>query len=131
MINLRLVNMKKRRKIFSIFQLSSALLMIALLCWLTISTPFVYASQLEQAKQGKMVNTTDTNAGSEEENGNPFGNNTEEKTPASSSISEEYLHTYHITTHFHTTISLYHKLENADTYIAFHGELLVPPPNAA
>jgi len=124
--------MKKNRKIFSIFQLSSAILMIALLCWLTISTPFVYASQQEQAKHGKMVHdSADSNAGNEEENGNPFGNNTEEKTPSSNSISEEYLHTYHITTHLHTEISLYHKLENADTYIAFHGELLVPPPNAA
>lgn len=131
MINLRHVNMKKRHKLYSIFQLSSAVLMIALLCWLTISTPFVYASQQELAKQGKMVNTSGSNAGSEEENGNPFGNNTEEKTPSSSSFSEEYLHSYHITAHFHTVISMYHKLENADTYIAFHGELLVPPPNAA
>ena len=129
MINLRFVIMKKSLKIFSVFQLSSAILMIALLCWLTISTPFVYASQQEQAKQGKMVDTSATNAGSEEENGNPFGNNTEEKTPGSNSFSEEYMHIYPLTTHFHTSLSLYHKLENADTYIAFHGELLVPPPN--
>jgi len=121
--------MKKSFKIFSIFQLSSTVLMMVLLCWLTISTPFVYASQQEQAKQGKMVNTAASNASSEEENGNPFGNNTEEKTASSSSFSEEYLHICHITTHFHTSVYLYHKLENAATYTAYHGELLVPPPN--
>jgi hypothetical protein len=122
--------MKKNCKIYSVFQLSSSMLMIVLLCWLTISTPFVYASQQEQAKQGKITHDC-TNAGNEEETSNPFGNNTEEKAPSSTSFSEEYLHSYHATSHFCIEISQYHKSENADAYIAFHGELLVPPPNAS
>ncbi len=123
--------MKKNRKIYSVYQLSSAILMIVLLCWLTISTPFVYASQQDQAKHGKVTHACVTNCGSEEETSNPFGNNTEEKAPNSTSLSEEYLHSYHATSNFYIEISLYHKCENADTYIAYHGELLVPPPNAA
>jgi hypothetical protein len=121
--------MKKNCKIYSVFQLTSALLMIVLLCWLTISTPFVYASQQEQAKHGKVTHACTTNAGNEEETSNPFGNNTEEKAPSSTSFSEEYMHSYHATSHFYIEISQYHKSENADAYIAFHGELLVPPPN--
>lgn len=121
--------MKKNFKIYTVLQLSSAILMIVLLCWLTISTPFVYASQQEQAKQGKINHDCTTNAGNEEETSNPFGNNTEEKTPGTNSFSEEYLHSYHAASHFYIEVSQYHKSENADTYIAFHGELLVPPPN--
>lgn len=131
MFNLQPRIMKKSRKIYSGFQLCSAVLMVVLLCWLTISTPFVYASQQEQVKQGKLTKAAAANTGNEEENSNPFGNNTEEKAPNSNSLSEEYLHHFHIISHFYTEISQYHKHENSDTYIAFHGELLVPPPNAS
>ncbi|MEO6253981.1 MAG: hypothetical protein ABIO79_11775 [Ferruginibacter sp.] len=121
--------MKKSRKIYSGYQLFSAVIMILALMWLTVSTPFVLASQQEVAKQHKMEKPAPPLAGCEEES-NPLGNNTEEKTPpGSTSLSEEYLHHYHITTHFLIEVSQYHKNENSDTYIAFHGELLVPPPN--
>lgn len=120
--------MNKTRKIFSFFQLCSAVFMILALMWLTVSSPFVLASQQEQAKQHKEKAAAPL-TGTEEEASNPFGNNTEEKTPGANSFSEEYLHSYHAASHFYIEISQYHKLENADTYIAFHGELLVPPPN--
>lgn len=124
--------MKKNRKIYSVSQLVSAVVMILALMWLTVSTPFVLASQQEQAKQHKMEKSTSTPvADNEEEATNPFGNNTEEKTPNTTSLSEEYLHTFHIISHFYTEVSQYHKHENSDVYVAFHGELLVPPPNAA
>lgn len=124
--------MKKNRKIFSVFQLGSAIIMILALLWLTISAPFVFAGQKELAKQDKMTNAGTPLAGNEEEAANPFGNTTEEKAPnSSSSFSEEYLHDHHLAHHFFSIASQYHKCENADTYIAFHGELLVPPPDAA
>lgn len=70
--------------------------------------------------------------GGEEEPTNPFGNTTEEKAPGgSSSLSEEYLHDHHHTDRVALLISVDHSLQNAGTYIAFHGELLVPPPNQA
>ncbi len=90
--------------------------MILALLWLTMSAPFVNAGQQLQAK----YNTADTGsplAGTEEEAANPFGNTTEEKAPGTS-FSEEFLHDHH-------------KAENTDLYTAFHGELLVPPPNIA
>ena len=124
--------MKRSRKIYSVFQLCSAVFLILALMWLTVSTPFVLASQQQQAKRHKMEKAASSPlAGNEEETSNPFGNNTEEKAPTSTGFSEEYLHTFHIISHFYTEISQYCKHENSDTYIAFHGELLVPPPNAA
>lgn len=124
--------MKKNRKIYSVFHLCSAVFLILALMWLTVSTPFVIASQQEQAKQCQMEKASSSPlTGSEEDAGNPFGNNTEEKAPSSTSFSEEFLHSFHIISHFYTEISQYHKHGNSDIYIAFHGELLVPPPNAA
>jgi len=120
--------MSKNRKIYSVFQLISAVVMILALMWLTVSTPFVYAAQQELAKQQKTEKTSSPLTSSEEES-NPFGNSTEEKAPNSTSLSEEYIHNNHRINFFFSIATQYHKCENADTYIAFHGELLVPPPN--
>jgi hypothetical protein len=107
--------------------------MILALIWLTVSPPFVFAHQQELGKQNKITCDSFPLDSNEEENStNPFGNTTEEKNPSSStSFSEEYLHQHHIEEHFFSIASQYHKCENAGTYIAFHGELLVPPPNVA
>lgn len=118
-------------KIYSVFQLVSAVVMILALVWLTVSSPFVYAAQQELAKQQKMEKAASPLTGSEEESSNPFGNNTEEKAPGNNSLSEEYIHNNHKIYFLFSIATQYHKCENADTYIAFHGELLVPPPNAS
>jgi hypothetical protein len=122
--------MKGYSKIYNPFHLLSAVFMILALLWLTISVPFVYACQQEFAKQDKMENAGSPLSVNEEE-ANPFGNTTEEKAPGSGSFSEEYLHDHHSTDCFFSIVLQYHKCENADTYHAYHGELLVPPPNAA
>lgn len=122
--------MRKNKKIYSIFQLASAVFMILALLWLTVSTPIVYASQQQQAKLEKKANI-DTPLSSEEDATNPFSNTTEEKTPPSSTFSDEYLHDHAIEHHFFAISLQYHKCEDAGTYNAFHGELLVPPPNVA
>lgn len=119
---------KSKRK-YSNFQTASAVCMILALLWLTVSAPFVYACQQELAKQSKTEQSRAPLAGNEEETANPFGNNTEEKAPSSSSFSEEYLHDQHHDTHFLLLTLSYHKCEGASTYVAYHGELLVPPPN--
>lgn len=105
--------------------------MILALLWLTVSTPFVFASQQELAKQDKMADTQSPLAGNEEEASNPFSSTTEEKNPGSNSFSEEYLHDHYIADHFFSIDLQHAKCENAGTYVAYHGELLVPPPNAA
>lgn len=123
--------MKKNGKTYSAFQLCSAVFMILALMWLTVSTPFVVSFQQEQAKQQKASKAVSSPISSEEESSKPLSSSTEEKAPNTSSLSEEFLHTFHIISHFYTEVSQYHKHENSDVYIAFHGELLVPPPNAS
>jgi len=105
-------------------------MMIALL-WLTISAPFVFKAQQRLDEQSKTEKAALPLAADDEENANPFGNNTEEKAPTSNAFSEEYLHDHHEADHLVLIASQYHINRNAGTYIAFHGELLVPPPNQA
>jgi len=124
--------MKKNKKKYSPFQMASAIFMILALLWLTISAPFILSGQQKSVKQQKTSSTSVPAETSEEESSNPLGNNTtEEKVPGTISLSEEYLHDHHTTEYFFSLISQYHKLENAGTYTAFHGEILIPPPNAA
>jgi hypothetical protein len=105
--------------------------MILALLWLTISAPFVYASQQELSKKDKAAMCQSIQGCDEEEGSNPLGNATEEKNPNSgSSFSEEYLHDHHIEEYFFCIASQHYKCENASTYTAFHGEVQVPPPNA-
>jgi|SRR5688572_13532895 hypothetical protein len=121
--------MNRSRNTYNAFQIVSSVFMILALLWLTMSAPFVNAGQQLQAK----YNTADTGsplAGTEEEAANPFGNTTEEKAPGTS-FSEEFLHDHHKAEHFLSITAQYHKAENTDLYTAFHGELLVPPPNIA
>jgi hypothetical protein len=124
--------MNKSKKTYSVFQKASAVFMILTLAWLTVSVSFVYSAKQELEKKFPATETGSPLAGNEEESSNPFGNNTEEKVPSGfGSLSEEYIHDLHATEYFYSTRSPYHKCENAGTYIAFHGELLIPPPNAA
>ena len=123
--------MKRTNKPYKLFHKLSSVFMIMTLIWLTISTPFVVSFQEDMAKKGSITTNDSSLPVDEEDSSNPFGNNTEEK-PASSnslSLSEEYLHDSHKAEYLFAIISTYHKCENADTYTAFHGELLVPPPN--
>ena len=124
--------MKKNKIPYTIFQKVTSVFLMLTLLWLTISTPFVIASQQELAKQQKTLIADSPSSDCSDETGNDgANNNVEEKVPTTTNLSEEFLHEHHSTQLFFTVISLYHKLENSDTYTAFHGELLVPPPNAA
>jgi len=124
--------MRKSQRKYSFFHLANATFMIFALLWLTISAPFVYNSQQKLAKPDKIAIASVSNIGNEEEPINPFDNNTEEKVPYNgNSFSEEYLHDTYETEYFPPTEWQSHKYESISTYIAFHGEILVPPPNAA
>ncbi len=123
--------MSDKRKTYNFFQKGSAIFMIVALLWLTVSTPFVFASQQKLARQDKIADNQSPLSGNEEEAANPFSSTTEEKSPGSTAFSEEFLHDHCIADHFFSIDLQYHKCENAGTYVAYHGELLVPPPDAA
>lgn len=107
--------------------------MILTLLWLTVSMPIVYAAQqLSQVETGLIHDQpADMSTGDEDNPCNPFGNNTEEKAP-SGSITEEY-HTDDHSDLFHMAelISAHKRCHAPAEYVAFHGEMLCPPPNRA
>jgi hypothetical protein len=122
--------MKKTKSIYSLSQAVSSVFMILTLLWLTVSTPFVYASQ-QEAHSEQCDSDGLPIGGNEEEGGKPLTNTTEEKKPGNSnSFSEEYLHDHHVEEYPLSIASQYAKCENESDYVAYHGELLVPPPNA-
>jgi len=123
--------MQKNKRIYTLGHKVSAVFMILALLWLTISTPFVFACQQELAKQGKVSSSKAADTPSEEEAAKTVNNTTEEKVPSGNSFSEEYLHEPHATHYLIFKIQQHHTGENADDYIAYHGELLVPPPNGS
>jgi len=123
--------MKNALEPYSFFQRVSAIMMIVALSWLTISAPFVFEQQQNIAKENSSSCTNFPMAGNEEE-ANPFSSSTEEKAPKSlNTFSEEYLHDHHYSEYLFSISSKFHKCEDAGTYVAYHGELLVPPPNKA
>lgn len=124
--------MKSKRIPYNFLHRLSAVFMILTLCWLTVSMPFIIDFQEKMSKLQQTENTRSL-AGGQDEDSRPISSNTEEKVPGSNnSFSEEYMHHQHITHHyFFSESSEYHKSENTGTYTAFHGELHVPPPNAA
>jgi hypothetical protein len=119
--------MNKRPQPYRILNKISAMAMIFALLWLTVSAPFVNAAA-QQLDQIEHSDTCQSPVSGEEEATPPLGNTTEEKA-GSTSLSEEYLHGHDKNEHIFSSASLQHISEHADTYNAFHGELLVPPPN--
>ncbi len=123
--------MKRKKKSVTVFKLGSAVFMVITLLWLTVSTPFVVAAQQLFYQQDELANAQNPNS-NEEESSNPLGSNAEGKASVNStSFSEEYLHEHHVIHHFPPTALQHYQSVNAGTYTAYHGELLVPPPNVA
>jgi hypothetical protein len=132
-LNLRFAShyqMPKAQKSYNIYRMASALLMVVALAWLTVSAPFVYASQQQAQKSHSAIENNNPVGGHEEEAPNPLNNTPEEKKPGSNnSFAEEFLHDLQSDDYLLNAHRLYHRAESGDDYIAFHGELLVPPPN--
>ncbi|MFN4312768.1 MAG: hypothetical protein ACK4E0_00650 [Chitinophagaceae bacterium] len=123
--------MKKRKSPYRVFQKVSSLLMIMALVWLTVSAPVVNAANQSLKKGDTAMQITDL-ADADDSSCNPFGNNTEEKAPnGSSSFNEEYLHHSDELLHAANLALQHYRALAAREYVAFHGELLCPPPNHA
>lgn len=81
--NLHPVN--RKQKYYSKLHIASSLFMILSLVWLTVSIPYVNASQqVKKETEKKSSRCSDTN--------NPFSNTTEEKNESSVNTLSEYLH---------------------------------------
>lgn len=106
-------------------------LMVLALLWLTVSLPFVNdARQLLSGEKSLVVASLEDNPVEGSEEANPIAGSVEEKAPSNASVLEEYLH--HYDEAFSMDNPQLSHLDNRsyDLYIAFHGELLSPPPEA-
>lgn len=100
--------------------------MIMALLWLTVSLPFVYKAQKEQATITQ--NNSNSHDQQRDDNGNPLANTTEEKVPTAP--TEEYLHHENEPAHNWINILRHYIDHTVPVYVAFHGELISPPPKA-
>jgi hypothetical protein len=98
--------------------------MILALAWLTVSAPFVYASF---QKTHAITEKSQCEQPAEEDCGNPFSSNTTEEKSGINTLSE-YLHDAYYTDHHYNIIGRIHKYHSSDLYLAFHPELISPPP---
>ena len=120
----------KATEIYSTGQKSWGILMILALLWLTVSLPFVMDAREKLAKQYATSIPLDDKPVENTEESNPLSNSVEEKAAGNSSILEEYLHHAHEgLTPDNPQLSHIDK-HSCDLYLAFHGELLSPPPES-
>ena len=119
--------MKSSRRPTKTSLIVSSIFMMLTLAWLTVSLPFVYSSQ--KTTQSTTASANHSNDCNDEDSDNPFSNTTEEKSSNSTSFSEEFLHDTHASEYSIAVPSTEYKVEHASIYIAFHGELISPPPD--
>ena len=115
----------KKCKPLPIRQIASSLLMVFTLLWLTISTPFIYRQQQVQQKIEKQKSDKDTDSSS-----NSLPNSTEEKSEKNTSTISEYLHDHQLIPEYNEALTQHCKCSDSDIYLAYHPELLSPPPEA-
>lgn len=104
----------------------SSLLMLLLLAWLTVCLPYINESR-QTAKVHVQLSGEET---PDADDSNPLTNTNEEKSESGVSFLSEYLHhLFHLDHTISGTSSAYNT-HSADLYLAYHPELIIPPPEA-
>jgi hypothetical protein len=117
--------MAKQRPTYTVKDVIASMLMLAMLTWLTVCLPIV-----NQSQNAAKVQTEQGCADCEPDGSNPLTNTNEEKSESGTSLFQEYLHEIqHVDRHFITLASAF-KGHPSSIYIAFHPDLVVPPPDA-
>jgi hypothetical protein len=118
--------MNGKRNLFGLRHVASSLLMLTMLTWLTVCLPFVNQSQKVSKAQTEQTDGSET----ESDGTNPLSNTNEEKSESGTSLLAEYLHEVSQLEHNFITLTTFYKCHPSDLYIAFHPELVIPPPEA-
>jgi hypothetical protein len=122
--------MNRTKNIFKLENKAAAIFMVIALLWLTVSMPFVNAvQQQQQAYANSLATDEEAPCPDDTTTTNPFGNSTEEKAESGSGTLSEYLHHMHELIHPAGLSHQHNGSHDADVYVAFHGEMLCPPPN--
>lgn len=115
--------MAKRKALFTATEVVSSMVMLVLLTWLTVCLPFVSQSQKMAKSQ-----TEQSSKESRSDDSNPLNNTNEEKSESGTSLLSEYLHEVSEMEHHFITLTTFFKGHPADIYIAYHPDLVIPPP---
>jgi hypothetical protein len=121
--------MQRQPYTYNLFKKAATVFLIAMLAWLTVSTPFIMSMQQNCSTED--ISASWPCSDTDEDCTDCSGNGAEEKAPNGSNLSEEFLHEHHYPYNCIVINARNHRQENMDVYIAFHGELHAPPPNAA
>ena len=118
--------MEKKQPHYKMIHRLSSLFMLLALAWLTICLPYVNENRLAVKSQIQLTSEECP----ENENSNPLSNTNEEKSEGGVSLLSEYLHNpFHMEHSFFGIASLY-KCHPSDLYLAYHPDLIIPPPEA-
>ena len=100
--------------------------MMFLLLWLTVSTPYVYSFQQEVKKEmAKQSSSAEKNNNADS---NPLSGTNEEKTESGTNTLSEYLHDLEAIEHHFILLTSFFKCHPSDLYLAYHPEMIIPPP---
>ncbi|PZR23249.1 MAG: hypothetical protein DI535_24500 [Citrobacter freundii] len=126
--------MKKGTATYQLRHHLISLLMLVTLLWLTISTPFVVSAQLKaETQKTALISAASSDQhddADDEQSCTALGGTTEEKTSNGfNTLSEEYLHTDSELFHLAELFLNHTRTHTFAEYVAFHGEMLCPPPN--
>jgi hypothetical protein len=115
--------MTGKKQLFTVKDVVTSTLMLVLLTWLTVCLPFVNESQKAVKAQ------TEKSSKDVKDNGsNPLTNTNEEKNEGGTSLLSEYLHEAPVLHHHFIAIASIFKGHPSNVYIAFHPEMIIPPP---
>lgn len=118
---------KPHSTLFLFLRKASALLQILLLCLLTTLPVW---RELDSTAQDELVTQQPSSTvPDEDEIPTPFGNSTEESTTSGPSLAEEFTHDSDDCFNVISSVESAFPVSSSNTYTAFHGEQLIPPPD--
>ena len=117
--------MQKSKQIFALRHVVSSIFLLLTLAWLTVCLPVVNENQQKAKAQAEQ---TDKEPNADDDN--PLNNTTEEKTESGISLLDEYIHDTHILEQHFIVLSSSFKYHPSDLYLAYHPDLIIPPPEA-
>lgn len=102
---------------------------MAILLWLTVSTPFIINAKKQLQIASTELGSTDVSQSLEEDN-NPFSGLNEEKSGSNANTFSEYLHEHFQMPVINEAALIHESNTGGLIYVAYYGELLSPPPEA-
>jgi hypothetical protein len=118
--------MNKRQQPYHLKHFASSLLMLLLLSWLTVCLPYVNEDQ----QLAKITFEQATDETPEADCSNPLSNTNEEKSGGGLSLLSEYLHAPYSAEPALASNTAYCKCCSSSLYIAYHPDMVIPPPEA-